>query len=326
MKITILGTGAWGIALGLLLARNGSKITLWSALKFQLDEIRQTRRVSTLKGFSIPEDFAIEDDIKKAVEGADLVVAAVASAYFRRTVSQIPDYKGIIVSVTKGIEFETGLTMSGILEETVPGCTVVALSGPSLAKEVADQIPTAVVVASKSAKIAEEVQKLFHTPTFRVYTGSDVKGIEIGGALKNVVAIAAGICDGAGFGTNSKAALVTRAIVEIRRLGTAMGAQRETFSGLSGLGDLMVTCFSSLSRNHYVGEELGKGRSIKEILDGMTAVAEGVPTAKSVHRLAQKYQVDTPIMDEVYSILYEGKEIRAAVNSLVGRSQKAENQ
>ena len=325
MKITILGTGAWGVDLSLILARNGHEITLWSALKRQLDEIRATGRIeSALPGAVIPREFRVEDNLSRAIEGAELILAAVASQYFRATVSQIGDFRGPIISVTKGIEFQSGLTMSGILEELLPQCLPVALSGPSLATEVARGVPTAVVAASHSQKSAQLAQDIFHSPTFRVYTSSDILGVELGGALKNIIAIGAGICDGMGFGSNSKAALLTRAIVEIRRLGVAMGAEADTFSGLSGLGDLMVTCFSTLSRNHSVGERLGKGEKLNEILASMSAVAEGVPTSASAHALSERFQVDTPIINEVYAILHEGKDIREALHALIDRSQKAE--
>lgn len=325
MKITILGTGAWGVALSLLLARNRHQITLWSALPRQLDEIRSTGRIeSALPGAVIPREFRIENDLPRAIEGAELIVAAVASQYFRMTVSQIEDFRGPVVSVTKGIEFQTGLTMSGILEELLPRCQPVALSGPSLAAEVARGVPTAVVAASRSQESAQLAQDTFHSPAFRVYSSADILGVELGGALKNIIAIAAGICDGIGFGSNSKAALMTRAIVEIRRLGVAMGAEADTFSGLSGLGDLMVTCFSPLSRNHSVGERLGKGEKLDEILASMSAVAEGVPTSASAHALSERFQVETPIMNEVYAVLHEGKDIRESLHSLIDRSQKAE--
>lgn len=325
MKITILGTGAWGVALSLILARNGHEITLWSALKRQLDEIRATGRIeSALPGAVIPREFRVEDNLSRAIEGAELILAAVASQYFRATVSQIGDFRGPIISVTKGIEFQSGLTMSGILEELLPQCLPVALSGPSLATEVARGVPTAVVAASHSQESAQLAQDIFHSPTFRVYTSSDILGVELGGALKNIIAIGAGICDGMGFGSNSKAALLTRAIVEIRRLGVAMGAEADTFSGLSGLGDLMVTCFSTLSRNHSVGERLGKGEKLNEILASMSAVAEGVPTSASAHALSERFQVETPIMNEIYAILHEGKEMKESLHALIDRSQKAE--
>ena len=220
-----------------------------------------------------------------------------ASQYFRATVSQIGNFRGPIVSVTKGIEFQSGLTMSGILEDILPHCPAVALSGPSLAAEVARGVPTAVVAAGRSQEMARLVQDVFHSPTFRVYTGSDILGVELGGALKNIIAIAAGICDGIGFGSNSKAALMTRAIVEIRRLGVAMGAEADTFSGLSGLGDLMVTCFSPLSRNHSVGERLGKGEKLNEILVSMALWLKEFRQLPQL-TLSERFQVETPIMNE----------------------------
>lgn len=326
MKVAVLGTGAWGLALSGILGENHHQVTLWSALKNQLDELLTARTLpSALKNFRIPDDFQIEYDLPRATADCDVILVAVASQYFRQTVRQIPqNFRGTIISVTKGIEFSTGLTMSGILTDVLPETTPVALSGPSLAAEVAQKVPTAVVAASRSEDRAKLAQSLFHAPTFRVYTGNDILGVELGGALKNIIAIGAGICDGIGFGTNSKAALVTRAVVEIRRLGVAMGANKETFSGLSGLGDLMVTCFSSLSRNHTVGERLGKGEKLADILASMTAVAEGVPTSASAKKLIDKYGIDAPIMNQIHAILHEGKNVRDSITDLVARSQKPE--
>ena len=325
MRITVLGTGAWGTALAILLSQNNHQVTLWSALKWQLEEIRSTgRNSSCLKGILLPQNFILEEDISEATKTAEVVVVAVASQYFRQTVQKISSFKGLVISVTKGIEFDTGLTMSGILKETIPACIPLALSGPSLADEVARGVPTAVVAACPNTDYSKLAQELFHTTTFRVYTSQDILGVELGGALKNIIAIGAGICDGMNFGANSKAALVTRAIVEIRRLGTAMGADPNTFVGLSGLGDLMVTCFSPLSRNHFVGECLGKGEKLLDILSRMSAVAEGVPTASAAKKLSQKYNVETPIMSEIYSILHGEKTVQEALSKLVGRSQKSE--
>ena len=325
MKITVLGTGAWGTALAILLSQNKHQVTLWSALKWQLEEIRNTgRNSSCLKGILLPKGFILEDDISEATKTAEIIVVAVASQYFRQTAQKISSFKGLVISVTKGIEFDTGLTMSGILKETLPSCIPLALSGPSLADEVARGVPTAVVAACPNTSYSELAQDLFHTTTFRVYTSQDILGVELGGALKNIIAIGAGICDGMNFGANSKAALVTRAIVEIRRLGTAMGADPGTFVGLSGLGDLMVTCFSPLSRNHFVGECLGKGEKLSDILSRMNAVAEGVPTASAAKKLSQKYNVETPIMSEIYSVLHGEKTVQEALSTLIGRSQKSE--
>jgi glycerol-3-phosphate dehydrogenase (NAD(P)+) len=214
--------------------------------------------------------------------------------------------------------------MSGILRQTAPGARIAALSGPTLALEVARNVPTAAVTASDDLAVAQTVQGLFHRPTFRVYTGTDLLGVELGGALKNVIAIAAGVCDGLGFGDNSKAALITRAIVEIRRLGVACGAQTETFAGLSGLGDLVVTCCSRLSRNRSLGERLGRGERLADILANTVTVAEGYPTARAAWRLSRQHGVSTPIIDEVYAMLYEGKDVRAALRDLTGRESKAE--
>jgi glycerol-3-phosphate dehydrogenase (NAD(P)+) len=252
-------------------------------------------------------------------------VVAVPSQPFREVTRRLRDFAGTIVSVTKGIEYDTGLTMCGVLEQTAPRATCAALSGPSFAIEVARDIPTAIVAASRDPAAASLVQTLFSRPSFRVYTSADVLGVELGGALKNVIAIAAGVGDGLGFGDNSKAALVTRAIVEIRRLGVACGAQSETFTGLSGLGDLMVTCFSRLSRNRGFGERVGRGEKPAEIAASTLAVAEGYPTARSAFRLARRFEVTTPVVGEVYAMLYEGKDVGKAVRDLMSRDLKAED-
>jgi glycerol-3-phosphate dehydrogenase (NAD(P)+) len=235
------------------------------------------------------------------------------------------NFGGILISVTKGIEHETGLTMTGVLAQTAPRARLAALSGPSLALEVARGIPTAIVAASDDAAIAAQVQALFHRPTFRVYTSTDIAGVELGGALKNVIAIAAGVCDGLGFGDNSKASLITRGIVEMRRLGVACGAQADTFAGLSGMGDLMVTCFSKLSRNRGFGERVGRGEKPEAVLNSIPSVVEGCPTARSAEALARKRGVSTPIIDEVYAMLYAGKDIKQGVQDLTARSSKAED-
>jgi glycerol-3-phosphate dehydrogenase (NAD(P)+) len=234
-------------------------------------------------------------------------------------------HTGLIVSVTKGIEYDTGLTMSGILKQNAPKARCAALSGPSFAIEVARNIPTAIVAASDDAATVAQVQLLFNRPAFRVYTSGDLIGVELAGALKNVIAIAAGVGDGLGFGDNSKAALVTRAIVEIRRLGVACGAQSETFTGLSGLGDLMATCFSRHSRNRNFGERVGRGEKPDEVAATSKAVAEGYPTARSAYQLARKHQLVTPLIDEIYAMLYESKDVAQAVRALLSRDVKAED-
>jgi glycerol-3-phosphate dehydrogenase (NAD(P)+) len=326
MNITVLGAGAWGTALARLLSQSQNTITLWGHRADWLDEIRQAGRNDRfLPGIDVPRSIRLEPDVAAALRAAEFVVVAVPSQPYREVTRQLGGYQGIVVSVTKGIEYETGETMCGILNETAPQARCAALSGPTFAIEVARDIPTAIVAGSRHPDVAAQVQKLFSRPTFRVYTSADLLGVELGGALKNVIAIAAGVGDGLGFGDNSKAALVTRAIVEMRRLGVACGAQGETFTGLSGLGDLMVTCFSKHSRNRGFGERVGRGEKAAAIAAGMEAVAEGYPTARSAHRLARKLGVETPVIAEVYAMLYEGKNVAQAVRDLMSRDLKPEN-
>jgi len=266
----------------------------------------------------------LQADLPRAVEAAECIVVAVPSQPFREVTRHLARYSGLVVSVTKGIEYDTGLTMCGILADTAPNAKCAALSGPTFAIEVARDIPTAIVAASREAATAGQVQKLFNRPSFRVYTSTDLLGVELGGALKNVIAIAAGTSDGLGFGDNSKAALVTRATVEIRRLGVACGARADTFTGLSGLGDLMVTCFSKHSRNRGFGERVGRGEKPADIAASMLAVAEGYPTTRSAYQLARKHSVTTPFIDEVYAMLYQGKNVAHAVRDLMSRDLKPE--
>ena len=325
MKITILGAGAWGTALARLLRQGQHQVTLWGHMAEWLEEIRHTgRNERFLPGIELPKDLTLQSDVRRAIEGAECIVVAVPSQPFREVTRALRDYAGSIVSVTKGIEYDSGLTMCGILAQNAPKASCAALSGPTFAIEVARDIPTAIVAGSRDQATAAKVQALFNRSTFRVYTSADVLGVELGGALKNVIAIAAGVGDGLGFGDNSKAALVTRAIVEMRRLGVACGAQPETFTGLSGLGDLMVTCFSRHSRNRGFGERIGLGEKAAEIAASMVAVAEGYPTARSAYRLAHKHEVMTPVIDEVYAMLYEGKNVGQAVRDLMSRDLKAE--
>ena len=326
MKVTVLGAGAWGTALARSLHQKKQAVTLWGHDASHLDEIRRTgRNERYLPGIELPRDWRLEEDLSTALSGAETIVIAVPSKAFRDVTKSLGDFSGTIVSVTKGIEHQTGLTMCGILAATTPGAKIAALSGPSFALEVARGIPTAIVAASTDAATASAVQNLFHRPTMRVYTSNDLTGVELGGALKNVIAIAAGVCDGLGFGDNSKAALVTRAVSEMRRLGVACGAHPETFAGLSGLGDLMVTCFSRLSRNRGFGERLGRGEKVEAIVASMTAVAEGYPTARSASELAHKRGVVMPIVEEVHAMLHQGKDPRRAVQDLTTRESKAED-
>jgi glycerol-3-phosphate dehydrogenase (NAD(P)+) len=326
MNITVLGAGAWGTSLARMLAERGHAVTLWDFFAETLEVIQRTGcNERYLPAIELPAALKVQANAAAAVAGAELVVVASVSRAFRNVTVHLADFRGIVVSVTKGIECQTGLTMSGILEQNAPKAHIVAMSGPTLALEVARGIPTAIVAASADGPAAQTVQTLLHGPAFRVYTSTDVLGVELGGALKNVFAIGAGVCDGLGLGDNSKAALVTRAIAEMRRLGVACGAQPETFAGLSGIGDLMVTCFSQLSRNRGFGERLGKGETPEAIVAGMTAVAEGYPTARSAHQLASKRGIEAPIIDQVHAMLYEGKNVRQAVRDLMGRESKAED-
>lgn len=325
MKIAVLGAGAWGTALAKVLHENGNGVTLWDKNTETLGELRTGRSEKYLPGVSLPTDWKLETDFGKAVGGAECVVIAIPSEFFRQVAVNLKGHPAFFVSVTKGIEFETGDTMSRILSEQAPGNRIAALSGPSFAREVALGIPTTVVCASESDATARTVQGLFHRPEFRIYRSTDILGVEYGGALKNVIAIAAGVSDGLGFGDNTKAGLVTRSLSEMRRLGVACGAQPETFAGLSGLGDLMLTCFSRQSRNRDLGERLGRGETMSAIQASHPKLAEGYPTARSAHRLAREKEIETPITNEVYAMLYEGKNPKQAVRDLISRSFKAED-
>jgi glycerol-3-phosphate dehydrogenase (NAD(P)+) len=325
MKVTIIGAGAWGTALGKLLRENHHTVTLWDIDEQILAAVRAGRNERYLPGVELPHDWQVESSWERATKDCDGLVMAVPSRVFREVASRLEHPPRLLVSVTKGIEYDTGLTMGRILKEYAPDCGIAALSGPTFALEVARGIPTAIVCASENDAVSRQVQELFHRPTFRVYRSTDLLGVELGGALKNIVAIGAGVCDGLGYGDNSKAALVTRAIAEMRRFGVACGAQPETFSGLSGLGDLTVTCFSKLSRNRALGERLGRGEPMEAILASGPRLAEGYPTARSAYRLARQLNTVTPIMDEVYAMLYQGKNVRQAVRDLLGRALKAED-
>jgi len=325
MRITVLGAGAWGSALAKVLHENGNGVTVWDINAALLDELRQGQSERLLPGVALPKDWKVEAAFDRAIAGSEVIVMAIPSQAFRQVASKLKGHPATLVSVTKGIEFETGITMSSILREVAPANRVAALSGPSFAREVALGIPTTVVCASESDGTAKTIQGLFHRPEFRIYRSNDVLGVEYGGALKNVIAIAAGIGDGLGYGDNTKAGLVSRALSEMRRLGVACGAQPETFSGLSGLGDLMLTCFSSQSRNRDLGERLGRGETMEAIQASQPKLAEGYPTARSAHRLAKDKGVPTPITDEVYAVLYEGKSPKEAVRELISRAFKAED-
>ena len=327
MKITILGSGSWGTALGMILSSNGHSVTVWGHNPHSIAELQRTRRNDRhLPEIDLPDDWRFTSDLPRALEHAEALLVCVPSRTMRSISERLGSFRGSpIVSATKGIEAETGMTMCEVLQVGAPHSKNAVLSGPSLAAEVARGIPTAVVSASDDPDTALLVQSLFHRPTFRVYRSSDRRGVELGGAIKNVMAIAAGVCDGCGFGDNSKAALVTRGVAEMRRLGVACGAQPETFAGLGGLGDLTVTCFSRLSRNRAFGEKLGRGVPIAQALAESLEVVEGHPTARSAIDLARKHGVVTPILREVYEMLYAGKDVQKAVRDLLTRDLKAED-
>ena len=325
MKVTILGAGAWGAALAKVLHENGHAVTLWDINASLLAELKQGHSERLLPGVKLPVGWHTDTDLDAAVAGREVLVLAIPSQFFGDVAEQLKGHPGIFISVTKGIEFETGDSMSRILGRVTTADKIAALSGPSFAREVALGIPTTIVGASESESTARTVQGLFHRPEFRIYRSTDILGVEYGGALKNVIAIGAGVGDGLGYGDNTKAGLISRALSEMRRLGVACGAKPETFNGLSGVGDLMLTCFSKQSRNRDLGERLGRGESIEQIQASHPKLAEGYPTARSAHRLARDKNVPTPIIDEVYAMLYEGKNPKLAVRDLISRAFKAED-
>ncbi len=331
MKVTVLGAGGWGTALSLVLNDNGASVTLWAYKSEYADELNRSRENKTyLHGVTIPQSISITSDIDMAVATADVIVGSVPSQYLRAQLGKISSHdfrKKIFVNTAKGIEASTLCTMSEVVEDTLqdfPRENYVVLSGPSHAEEVSRRMPTAVVAASHHRKSAELVQKLFMNGYFRVYLNRDVKGVELCGSFKNVIALAAGMSDGAGYGDNTKAALMTRGMVEITRLGESLGAHHKTFSGLAGMGDLIVTCMSRYSRNRFVGEQVAAGRKLDDVLAEIKMVAEGVPTARAARQLAVKHSVEMPIMEEVNNVLYEGKDPQKAVSDLMRRPGKDE--
>jgi glycerol-3-phosphate dehydrogenase (NAD(P)+) len=331
MRIAVLGAGSWGTTLSILLAENSHQVSLWSYRKEDADRIRATREnPDFLPGILIPPAVRVEDDLNASVEGVEMIVGAVPSQFLRSVLSRlrhIPAGNLTLVNVAKGVENNTLMTMSEMLHDALPhlpASSIATLSGPSHAEEVSRRIPTTVVAASLNLETARLVQKVFMLPYFRVYASNDIRGVEIGGSLKNVIAIAAGIIDGANLGDNTKAAVMTRGIAEIARVGVAMGAHIRTFSGLSGIGDLMVTCMSRHSRNRYVGVEIGKGRRLEDIVGGMVMVAEGIATTESAYALARRVGVEVPIIAEVYRILFEEKDPLIACHDLMTRDPKGE--
>lgn len=329
--VGVVGAGSWGTTLAQLLAGKGFKVDLWVYEKDLCEEIRKTRQNSVyLPGFDLHENISAHNDLERVVKDHDLITVVVPSHVYRLVaVQMLPLLKGnaIVVNATKGIENETLLTMSGIWKEILPqgsSTRVLVLSGPSFANEVIRKVPTAITVAGDDLDTAKIVQHVFSTTYLRAYTSLDKIGVEIAGATKNVIALAAGISDGMSFGYNTRAALITRGLAEITRLGVKMGSNPLTFLGLAGIGDLLLTCTGDLSRNRTVGIQMGQGKRIKEILSEMRMVAEGVKTAKSVHFLARRMGVEMPICEQVYSILYDEKDPRTVVQELMTRNLKHE--
>ena len=332
MRVAMIGAGSWGTALALVLNDNKHQVSCWTIDEDTINDVKSKKEnTKYLPGIPIPESITFTSDLGKVLQGAELIINAVPSQVTRKALPRVvefPDTRNATwVTVSKGIENSTYLRISEVIHEVggIPTDKIVALSGPSHAEEVGRKIPTAVVTASSNLESAKLVQSAFMTPYFRVYASDDVIGVELGGALKNIIALAAGICDGAGFGDNTKAALMTRGLVEIQRLGTKMGAKKETFSGLSGIGDLIVTCMSRHSRNRHVGEEIGKGRKLQAVLDEMVMVAEGVKTTLSAYELAQKYNVEMPITEQIYLTLFEDKSPHQAMIDLMTRESKVEH-
>ncbi len=327
-KITVIGNGGWGTTLAILLYKKGYEVTLWGADASYVAYLSEKREnVKFLKGISIPEGVGITAEISDKLMDAQFIVSATPTPYLRSVLAKLKDifvYEIPIVSVTKGIENNTLMRPSEVIADVLGTHPISLLLGPSHAEEVARGLPTTIVASSKDGNLARIVQEVFTTDRFRVYTNPDTTGVELGAAMKNVIAIAAGICDGLKFGDNSKAALISRGLVEISRLGIAMGAQRSTFSGLTGLGDLITTCISPYGRNRWVGEQIGKGKKLQEILEKMEQIAEGVWTTKSVLALSHKFNVEMPITKEIYNVLFTGKNPLEAVSNLMMRAPKSE--
>ncbi len=326
--VCVIGAGSWGTALSISLSKKGHEVRLWMRDLEQLEQMKISREnIRYLSGVILPENIKLYGDLREAVQGAELLLLAVASQAVRQVIHSIKDTISadqVIVNVAKGLENESHLTISQVIKEELPKNPFAVLSGPSHAEEVCRDMPTTLVVGSTTKNIAEFVQDVFITPKLRIYTNPDVIGIELGGALKNVIALGAGICDGLGFGDNAKAALMTRGIREIARLGAVMGADLNTFSGLTGIGDLIVTCTSMHSRNRRCGIQIGQGKKAQEAIESIGMVVEGVVTTKVAYELSEQFQVAMPITTEIYKILYQGSDAREAVINLMLRSRTHE--
>lgn len=327
-NIGVIGSGTWGTAIAVLLSNNGHQVDLWSAIPSEIEEMGKTHKHKNLPEVTLPDSICFTADLETAMKGKKLLVLAVPSVYVRSTARRMREFcpaGQIIVDVAKGIEEDTLSTMTAIIKEEIPQCEPAALSGPSHAEEVSRGLPTTCVAGAHKRAVAEYIQSVFMSPVFRVYTSPDVLGIEVGAALKNVVALAAGIADGLGYGDNTKAALITRGIAEIARLGIAMGGKFQTFTGLTGIGDLIVTCASMHSRNRRAGILIGKGYTMEEAMKEVQMVVEGVYSARAALALSKKYEVPMPIVEEVNLVLFEGKPAREAVTDLMMRDKRIEH-
>ncbi|MFH1678935.1 MAG: NAD(P)H-dependent glycerol-3-phosphate dehydrogenase [Candidatus Omnitrophota bacterium] len=329
MNIAVLGDGGWGTTLALLLHRKGYSVTLWGAFPKYAAYLKETRiNKQFLPGVKIPKDLTITADLKSAIESKDLVVLAVPSQYMRQIIKRLKNCdilkKAVFLSVTKGIEINTLMRMSQVIYDELNKVKLAVLSGPTIALEVARGIPTTAVIASTNKALRAFIAGVFNTDRFRIYTNNDVIGVELAGSLKNIIAVACGISDGLGFGANTKAAILSRGLAEISRLGIKMGAQAATFSGISGLGDLVTTCISPFSRNRYLGEQIGKGKKLRHLVANMKMVVEGVTTTQAAYQLSMRYKVDMPITKEIYLVLYKNKNPRKAVRDLMTRRLKEE--
>ncbi|MDO4328260.1 MAG: NAD(P)H-dependent glycerol-3-phosphate dehydrogenase [Lachnospiraceae bacterium] len=326
-SIGVIGSGTWGTALAVLLEAKGHQVTIWSAIEKEVESLSKERKHPNLPGIVIPEAIQITGKLEEAMKEKTLLVMAVPSVFVRSTASKMKPWcrKGqVIVDVAKGIEESTLMTLSQVIEDELPQADVAVLSGPSHAEEVSRGLPTTCVAGAHSRETAELIQDIFMNEVFRVYTSPDMLGIELGGSLKNVIALAAGAADGLGYGDNTKAALITRGIAEIARLGTAMGGRFETFCGLTGIGDLIVTCASMHSRNRRAGILIGQGKTMEEAMAEVHMVVEGVYSAKAALALAKKYHQSMPIVEQVNQVLFEGKPAREAVNDLMLRDKRTE--
>lgn len=327
-KVGVIGGGSWGTALAILLAKKGHKVDIWLRDRHQCESINLTKEnIKYLPGVILPSNIGISDDLSKVVYQKDVLILAVPSHAVRSTLSLIKNdlnENQIVVNVAKGIETDTLLRISEIVFQETPQVEYVVLSGPSHAEEVAKDMPTTVVVASEKRKVAEYIQDIFMAPKFRVYTNPDVIGVELGGALKNIIALGAGISDGLGYGDNTKAALMNRGLIEIARMGQKMGANLMTFAGLSGIGDLIVTCTSMHSRNRRAGILIGQGKNVEEAIKSIGMVVEGIKTTKAAYQLSRKYNSDMPITEELYGVLYCGEDVKKSVINLMLRDKAHE--